>query len=157
MADEDTLNLLALTTEIVAGYAANNSVSAGELPALIASVYGALSGLGAAPEVPPLEPQFPRATTIRKSLANPNQIISMIDGKPYLMLKRHLKIQGLTPKEYRQRYDLPADYPMTAPAYSERRRALAISVGLGRKTGAKKVATVAAPKRRGRKPVSAAS
>ena len=70
------------------------------------------------------------AVTARKSFANPNHILWMIDGKPYTMLKRHLAQNGLTPAEYRERYDLPADYPMTSKNYRERRRELAHSFWL---------------------------
>jgi hypothetical protein len=70
---------------------------------------------------------------VRKSLASPDRIISMIDGKPYRTLRRHLSTHGLTPDEYRARYKLKPDYPMVAPAYSEARRAMAKKIGLGRK------------------------
>ncbi|RYE95881.1 MAG: transcriptional regulator, partial [Oxalobacteraceae bacterium] len=75
------------------------------------------------------------AVTARKSLASPDHIISMIDGKPYKTLRRHLATNGMTPVEYRERYGLKADYPMVAPTYSEARRTMAKSIGLGRKPG----------------------
>jgi predicted transcriptional regulator len=75
--------------------------------------------------------------TARKSLANPDSIISMIDGKPYKTLRRHLSTNGKTPEEYRERYGLKADYPMVAASYSEARRAMAHKIGLGRKAGTK--------------------
>lgn len=131
MADTDLLNL---TGDIVAALVANNSVSTADLPSLIKSTYDALAGLGTEPEAPAeASPDYPAATTVRKSLADPNKLVSMIDGKPYSSLKRHLKTHGLTPADYRERYGLKNDYPMTAPAYSERRRELANSIGLGRK------------------------
>jgi predicted transcriptional regulator len=77
--------------------------------------------------------EYQPAVTVRKSLASPDHIISMIDGKPYRSLKRHLGRHGLTPDQYRQRYGLKADYPMVAPAYSEQRRAMAHKIGLGAK------------------------
>ena len=70
---------------------------------------------------------------MRKSLANPDVIISMIDGKPYKTLTRHLSTNGLTPAEYRERYGMKADYTMTAPSYSAIRREMAKRIGLGRK------------------------
>jgi predicted transcriptional regulator len=70
---------------------------------------------------------------VRKSLANRDRIISMIDGAPYASLKRHLTSHGLTPAEYRAHFGLKPDYPMVAPGYSEGRRALAKQLGLGRK------------------------
>jgi predicted transcriptional regulator len=75
--------------------------------------------------------------TVRKSLSSPDHIISLIDGKPYKTLRRHLSRHGMTPEQYRERYGLKADYPMVAPAYAERRRDLAKKIGLGRKPGQK--------------------
>jgi predicted transcriptional regulator len=86
------------------------------------------------------------AVTARKSLASPDHIISMIDGKPYKTLRRHLSGHGLTPEEYRERYSLKSDYPMVAPTYSEARRAMAKKIGLGRKPGAKRPAKGTAAK-----------
>jgi predicted transcriptional regulator len=123
--------ILAITADIVSAHVGNNVVAAGEVAGLIRSVYDALDNLGV-PEPVAAETYEP-AVTVRKSLANPNHILSMIDGKPYTMLKRHLAQNGLKPAEYRERYNLPADYPMTAASYSERRRELAHSFGLGRK------------------------
>jgi predicted transcriptional regulator len=130
MTNPDT-DLLAITADIVSAHVGNNTVATGDVANLIKSVYEALATIGA-PEAVEAETYEP-AITARKSLANPNHILSMIDGKPYTMLKRHLAQNGLTPAEYRERYNLPADYPMTAQAYSERRRELAHSFGLGRK------------------------
>jgi predicted transcriptional regulator len=70
---------------------------------------------------------------VRKSLASPDHIISMIDGKSYKTLRRHLSGNGLSPEEYRARYNLKSDYPMVAPTYSEARRTMAKSIGLRRK------------------------
>jgi predicted transcriptional regulator len=86
------------------------------------------------------------AVTVRKSLASPERIISMIDGKPYTTLKRHLSRHGLTPAQYRERYGLKDDYPMTAPAYAERRRQIAQKIGLGQKGGRRKASAPAAAK-----------
>ena len=129
MVDQETL--VSLTADIVAGYVGNNRVAVGDVGALITNIHASLAGLDAAPE--PARQEYVAAVTVRKSLADRTKIISMIDGKPYSMLKRHLTTQGLTPAEYRARYNLPADYPMTAPAYSEMRTALAVKNGLGRK------------------------
>ncbi|MDB5580981.1 MAG: hypothetical protein JWR80_6157 [Bradyrhizobium sp.] len=130
MAEADTLT--ALTAEIAASFVSNNHVAIGDLSGIISSVHAALAGLGKEPE--PEAPTFVPAVTIRKSLANPAKIISMIDGKPYSTLKRHLTTHGLTPAEYRERYNLSADYPIVAPAYSEQRKAMAVKIGLGRKS-----------------------
>lgn len=163
MADETTAspNLLMLTAEIVTSHVANNRLGTGELPNLIQSVHSALAGLGSIDEEAPAEPEHVPAVGARKSVADPNFIISMIDGKAYKTLTRHLTKHGLTPAEYRERYGLRNDYPVVAAAYSETRRALAKTLGLGRKAGQKvvkaaaaaekKVEEAVAPKR-GRKP-----
>lgn len=88
--------------------------------------------------------------TVRKSLASKDHIISLIDGKPYKTLRRHLSGHGLTPTQYRERYGLKADYPMVAETYSQTRRDMAKKIGLGRKAGSK-VAAPKAPAGRGRK------
>ena len=133
MSVEQPKELLLMTADIVAAYVANNSVATGEVAALIASVHNALGGLDNVVPTETVEAKPQGAVSARKSLSNPAHIISMIDGKPYAMLTRHIKGQGYTPQTYRQAFGLPADYPMTAPAYSEKRRTLAKAIGLGRK------------------------
>ena len=128
--------LITLTSDIVAAHVSNNSVSVGDLPALITNVYGALAGLGQAAPVAeaPLEP----AVSVRSSV-KPDHIVCLEDGKKLKMLKRHLMTHyNLTPDQYRARWNLPADYPMVAPNYAEKRRELAKKIGLGRKPGAKR-------------------
>ena len=73
-----------------------------------------------------------------KKTISPDFIISLENGKPYKSLKRHLGLRGLTPFQYREKWGLPADYPMVAPNYSAARSALAVKIGLGRKRPAKK-------------------
>lgn len=124
----------------------NTRVGLDEVPRFLAAVHAAVAGLTAPPE--PVdeakEPTVEPAVSVRKSLASPDHIISLIDGKPYRTLARHLKSHGLTPDSYRARYGLRADYPMVAPAYSEARRAFAHAHGLGKVTG--RDAPPAAPK-----------
>jgi predicted transcriptional regulator len=123
---------ITLTSDIVAAHVSNNSVGLDEVPALIQNVYGALAGLGAAPQV---EAKPEPAVSVRASVKN-DHIVCLEDGKKMKMLKRHLMTDhGLTPAEYRTRWGLPADYPMVAPDYAEKRRALAKEIGLGRKPG----------------------
>ena len=124
--------LITLTSDIVAAHVSNNSVAVEDMPTLISNVFGALSGLGAEQEAEKLpEP----AVSIRSSI-KPDYIVCLEDGKKMKMLKRHLMTQyNMTPDEYRQRWGLPADYPMVAPSYAEKRRALAKEIGLGRKPG----------------------
>ena len=133
MADQPT-DLLELTTLVVAVHVESNRVQAGELPELIRAVHGAFAALGAPVTQEQPAPEKPKgAVSIRKSLADPAKIISMIDGKAYSTLKRHLGMHGHTPQSYRETYGLPRDYPMVAAAYSEFRRTLSKAIGLGRK------------------------
>jgi predicted transcriptional regulator len=124
--------LITLTSDIVAAHVSNNSVSAEEVTALIQNVYGALAGLGAAPQA---EEKPQPAVTVRSSVKS-DHLVCLEDGKKMKMLKRHLMTDhGLTPAEYRARWGLPNDYPMVAPEYAEKRRVLAKEIGLGRKPG----------------------
>ena len=119
----------ARTAEIVSAYVANNSVQAGNLPALIASVHTAIAGLQAPVAPPPQQP----AVNPKRSVHD-DYIVCLEDGKRFKSLKRHLMTHhGLTPQEYRAKWDLPASYPMTAPSYATMRSELAKKVGLGRK------------------------
>jgi predicted transcriptional regulator len=123
--------LLELTTEIVAAHVSNNAVEAGDLSSLIEDVYKCLHGLGeAAPEPEVLKPAVP----VKKSVF-PDYIVCLENGKKLKMLKRHLKTAyDMTPEEYREKWDLPSDYPMVAPNYAKRRSALAKEIGLGTKS-----------------------
>lgn len=130
-------DIILLASDIVSAYVSNNSVPVAELPALIGNVHAALSGLGsgkplaqvAAPSV-----EKPSPAEVRRSIGR-DGIVSFLDGKTYKTLKRHLTSHGLDPHSYRERYGLPADYPMVAPSYAEQRSALAKQIGLGRPGG----------------------
>ena len=139
--DTNEPNTVELATELTIAWLSNPNTRAGadEVPAFLQKMHEAVSGLStgapaAGADAEPTEEYTP-AVSVRKSLASPDHIISMIDGKPYKTLRRHLSKQGLTPKQYRERYNLKADYPIVAPAYSEVRRAMAKKIGLGRKPG----------------------
>ncbi|HWI87562.1 MAG TPA: MucR family transcriptional regulator [Sphingomonas sp.] len=135
MADESTNDILSLTADIVAAHVAHNRVTVGELPELISKVHNALAGLGQADEPAPVSEQKP-AVSVRSSI-KPDHIICLEDGKKLTMLKRYLHTNfGMTPQQYRTKWKLPADYPMVAPNYAEKRRTLAKAIGLGRKRGA---------------------
>jgi predicted transcriptional regulator len=122
-------DLLALTTEIVAAHVSNNTVSVGDLPQLINQVYQSLANIGTAPAVPSERPQ--PAVAPKKSV-HADYIICLEDGKKLKMLKRHLKTAyNMTPETYRERWGLPADYPMVAPNYARQRSRLAKEIGLG--------------------------
>ena len=128
--------LITLTSDIVAAHVSNNSVSVDDLPSLITNVFGALSGLGK--NAPAVEKAPEPAVSIRASV-KPDHIVCLEDGKKLKMLKRHLMTHyNLTPEQYRARWNLPADYPMVAPNYAEKRRELAKKIGLGRKPGTKR-------------------
>ena len=149
MTDEQTLDAVTLATEITVAWLsnANNRVDVNDVPAFLQKMHGtvsALSGSGTVEDTAAPE-DHTAAVSVRKSLASPDHIISMIDGKPYKTLRRHLSTNGLTPEEYRARYNLKSDYPMVAPTYSEARRDMAKKIGLGRKPGHK-----ALPKPRGK-------
>lgn len=156
MTDENT-NSVELATELTMAWLSNPNTRTNveDVPVFLKSMFDAVNGLSASPvETLPEDTaaEYTGAVTARKSLANPEVIISMIDGKPYKMLRRHLSQNGLTPDEYRSRYGLKPDYPMVAPTYSEARRAMAMKIGLGSKGRQSKAASAAsAPaKKRGR-------
>lgn len=127
---------LALASEIVAAYVANNSIPIPELPKLIGSVHAALLGLyngsgTVGTDTSAEEIEKPTPAQIKKSI-RPDGLVSFIDGKVYKTLKRHLAANGLDPHSYCKRFGLPADYPMVTASYSATRSALAKSLGLGR-------------------------
>ena len=132
MAEENHNDITALTVQLLSAFVSNNVVASNGLADLIKTTRAALTDdLSPPSEATALE-HVP-AVSVRKSLSSPDYIISLIDGKPYKTLKRHLATHGLTEKQYRERYKLPASYPMVAPSYSEARRAVAEKLGLGRK------------------------
>ncbi|WP_333612594.1 MucR family transcriptional regulator [Brevundimonas bullata] len=148
MNDADTgADILGMTTDIVSAYVSNNKVEASALPGMIAAIHGALSAT-TAPVIEEVVETVtrPTASQIRKSITD-DFLISFEDGKQYKSMKRSLAIKGLTPAEYREKWGLPADYPMVAPAYAAARSAMAKSMGLG--AGGRKPAATA-PAKRGR-------
>ena len=125
-------DLIELRTEIVSAYVSHNSVNVTDLPKLIADVHGALRALQNNEVQAPVEELKP-AVPVRKSVAD-DYIICLEDGKKFKSLKRHLRTHyNLSPEEYREKWGLPADYPMVAPNYSATRSKLAKDNGLGRK------------------------
>jgi predicted transcriptional regulator len=128
---EDTEMLVTLTADIVAAHVSNNSVAISDIPLVIRSVHEALAGLASGAEPEP-EPQQP-AVSVRSSV-KPDYIVCLEDGKKLTMMRRYLMTNfGMTPDEYRAKWNLPKDYPMTAPNYTEKRRELAKQIGLGTK------------------------
>jgi predicted transcriptional regulator len=131
MNDNDELasqELAELTADMVSAYVSNNSLAAADLPAFIHSVYAALWGLNT-PSAPALEKPVP-AVPIKKSIT-PDYIVSLEDGRHFKSLKRHLSGRGMTPAEYRAKWELPKDYPMVAANYAAKRSELAKANGLG--------------------------
>ena len=127
---DQSSELLALTTEIVAAHVSNNTVPVGDLPQLINQVYNSLANIGSVPAAPAERPQ--PAVPIKKSV-HPVFIVCLEDGKKLKMLKRYLRSRyNMSPEEYRKRWNLPPDYPMVAPAYAARRSDFAKQIGLGR-------------------------
>ena len=119
-----------LTAEIVSAYVSNNTVAAGEIPSLINQVHAALARVSGKSGDAPAEPLKP-AVSIKKSIT-PEYIICLEDGKKFKSLKRHLRTQyNMTPEQYRDKWDLNADYPMVAPNYAAARSQLAKQMGLG--------------------------
>lgn len=141
MVDEVQSNSVDLATELTIAWLSNqnNRVSADDVPAFLRTMHATVSELAngtstsTEAEAEISEQEYTPAVTVRKSLASKDHILSMIDGKPYKALRRHLSTNGLTPEEYRARYKLKADYPMVAETYSAQRRAMAVKIGLGNK------------------------
>jgi predicted transcriptional regulator len=137
-------NSIELAAEIVTAFVANNSLPMGELPALIQSVHAALTQLasGSASSAPPVEKQQP-AVSIRKSIT-PAYLVCLDDGKKFKSLRRHLAGLGMTPEQYREKWNLPGDYPMVTANYAAERSELAKRIGLGQ------IRNKGAPRKRGR-------
>ena len=138
MPQSETLEIAA---EVVAAFVSNNPLPKGELPALIQTIHDSLARLsvGAENAAPKEEPKQP-AVSIRKSIT-PEYLTCLEDGKKFKSLKRHVGTHGLTPAQYREKSNLPSDYPMVAPNYAAARSALAKAIGLGQlggKGGARK-------------------
>lgn len=128
--------LITLTSDIVAAHVSNNDVPVDQVPTLITTIYNALQSLGG--EQPKVEERPEPAVSVRASI-KPDYLVCLEDGKKLKMLKRYLRTNfDMSPEEYRARWNLPADYPMVAPNYAERRRELAVKIGLGKTPGQKR-------------------
>ncbi len=131
---EENNDLIVLTAEIVSSYVANNSMQSDGIPALIASVHRALADAEAGAAEPD-KPQFEPVVSVRSSI-KPDHLICLACGVKQKTLKRHISAShGLSPAQYKDRYSLPADYPMVSAEYAERRSRLAKKIGLGRRRG----------------------
>jgi predicted transcriptional regulator len=130
MSENTSGSYIELTADIVSAYVSNNTVSAGEIPALINQVHSALMRVSAGQIEAPAETLKP-AVAVKKSIT-PEYIVCLEDGKKFKSLKRHLRTQyNMTPEQYREKWALPPDYPMVAPNYAAARSQLAKQMGLG--------------------------
>lgn len=126
----ETNTYIELAADIVSAYVSNNSVAAADLPTLINDVHAALQRISQGEAEPAPEPLKP-AVPVKKSVM-PDFIVCLEDGKKFKSLKRHLRTQyNMTPEQYREKWGLPADYPMVAPNYAAARSELAKQMGLG--------------------------
>ena len=137
MNDAAGKSFIDLTANIVSAYLSNNPTPASEIPALISQVHAALQRVSTGRTEVPQEPAKP-AISIKKSVA-PDYLVCLEDGKRFKSLKRHLRTQyNMTPEQYRDKWNLPADYPMVAPNYAVARSQLAKKMGLGQQRRRKK-------------------
>ena len=128
-------NLVELTAEIVAAYVGNNSVAQADLPKLIGDIYRSLASATNGSEVKSEPLDVRPAIAVKKSIT-PDYLICLEDGKRFKSLKRHLRTHyDLSPEQYREKWGLPADYPMVAPNYAQARSSLAKKIGLGQSRG----------------------
>jgi predicted transcriptional regulator len=121
---------LAMTGEIVSAFVSNNSLPLAELPTLIQSVHTGLVKIISGASTPPEPEATAPAVSVRKSIT-PDYLICLDDGRKFKSLRRHLGALGMTPEQYRAKWNLPADYPMVAPSYAAQRSELAKKIGLG--------------------------
>jgi len=130
--ESENADIVQFSTQIIAAYVSNNTISSEELPSLIDNVTSTLKVLTTGGSSRSNRDQKP-AVPIKKSL-NDDYLICLEDGLKFKSMKRHLRVKyGMTPAEYRAKWDLPHDYPMVAPNYSVKRSNLAKSLGLGKK------------------------
>jgi predicted transcriptional regulator len=151
MPDEKEIGLERDTAEIVAAYLRHNQMPTDQVGLLITTVYGALKNMGSPPEVEERTP----AVSIRGSVQR-DYVVCLECGKKGSTMRRHLMVRhGLSPTDYRARWNLRAEHPLTAPGYSERRSDLAKQLGLGRRRQEPESAEVKrrkAPKTRSARP-----
>lgn len=120
-----------MTSDIVSSFVSNNPVTTDSLPEVIRSVYRTVASLAGTGDVKADDRPKP-AVPVSRSVTN-DHIVCLEDGRKLKMLKRYLRSRyDMSPDEYRKRWGLPADYPMVAPAYTERRSEFAKKIGLGK-------------------------
>ncbi len=130
MTDAAGKSFIDLTANIVSAYLSNNPTPAAEIPNLINQIHAALMRVSSGRNEAPLEPAKP-AVSVKKSVT-PDYLVCLEDGKRFKSLRRHLRTQyNMTPEQYREKWNLPPDYPMVAPNYAVARSQLAKKMGLG--------------------------
>ncbi|WP_343616945.1 MucR family transcriptional regulator [Novosphingobium sp.] len=141
----DARDFIELAGDITIAWLQNPNVKPGaqDVPAFLKDMHTAIAALKSEPAGEEIPATYEPAVSVRSSV-KPDHLVSLIDGKKYKTLKRHLSLHGLTPAEYRARYGLKSDYPMVAPDYALQRREIAQKLGLGRKRGAPSGAETAA-------------
>jgi predicted transcriptional regulator len=143
---DSTDEVLGLTAQIVSAHVRHNAVSPDALPGLIQEVYRTLTNVGKQPT----QAEKPTPAVPVKQSVRQDRIICLEDGKSFSMLKRHLMTDHkLTPQQYREKWELPRDYPMVAPNYAQTRSTLAKKIGLGRKAAARPAKRAAGHRKRG--------
>jgi predicted transcriptional regulator len=149
--------LAELVAQLATAYVTANRVTIEEISKVVEVAHAALSKVkqaDAAPSAPVAAEEPVGAAKLTaaqwKRLIKDDGIVSLVDNRSYKTLRRHLTTHGLTPKEYREKYGLPADFPMVSPSYSKARSELAKQLGLGaRRQQAAKAAAVPPPEARG--------
>ncbi len=137
MTDASGKGFIDLTATIVSAYLSNNPTPASEIPNIISQVHSALLRVSSGRGEVTLEPARP-AVSVKKSIA-PDYLVCLEDGKRFKSLKRHLRTQyNMTPEQYREKWNLPPDYPMVAPNYAVARSQLAKKMGLGQQRQGRK-------------------
>jgi predicted transcriptional regulator len=130
MTDVAAKSFIDLTATIVSAYVSHNPTPAAEIPNLISQIHAALLRVSTGRTETPAEPAKP-AVSVKKSMTA-DYLVCLEDGKRFKSLKRHLRTRySMTPEQYREKWGLPADYPMVAPNYAVARSALAKKMGLG--------------------------
>ncbi|HCL67697.1 MAG TPA: transcriptional regulator [Rhizobium sp.] len=129
---DSELLLVEYTSRVISAYVSNHVVPSTDLSKLIGSVFNALQSVSHTTPVAPVIEKPKPPVPVKKSI-EPDYLICLEDGRRFKSLKRHLKASfNMTPDQYREKWDLPADYPMVAPAYAAARSQLAKNMGLGR-------------------------
>lgn len=133
MGEKET-SIGSMTATIVAAYVSRHRVDKDDLPNLLHSVYRSLLDLaGDVNQSLPASRRTKPAVVVHLSIG-PDYLICLQDGKKYKSLKRHLRVQHqLSPSHYREKWNLPANYPMVAPSYSKKRSRIARALRLGRR------------------------